>query len=270
MIKRKRGQRIRNFFCTLSSLRLRMNRVQALFALSNSTPLLASAAMSLSSWCEQSEAVDQVESFMSAGIFSNQSEPQCFSIMWMSRLRGDSVPITAPARTYRTPPRVLRSASRESTAGLGCSVPRRLACTWRTTRGKMVETSSVPSASSSKIEDAACTRVIPFPGFRRRESRERLGSLFRYRRDSAASTSSIGSVHKWARDPPVGACDELAVCDGSSRVDAGRHETMFRSMFVQDGGLLTPRDWTYGCRRKRTRDGHNQCNSQSGSNALIN
>jgi hypothetical protein len=129
MMKGKRGQRIRNFFRTLSSLRLRIDRAQALFAVSNSTPLLASVAMSLSSWCEQSDAVDQVESFISAGIFSNQSEPQCLSIMWMSRLRGDSVPITAPARTYRTPPRVPRSASRESTAGLGCSVQRRLACT---------------------------------------------------------------------------------------------------------------------------------------------
>jgi hypothetical protein len=94
----------------------------------------------------------------------------------------------------------------------------------------MVETSSVPSASSSKIEDAACTRVIPFPGFRRRESRERLGSLFRYRRDSAASTSSIGSVHKRARVPPMGSCDELTVCDGPGCADAGGYETTFWSM----------------------------------------
>jgi hypothetical protein len=95
-----------------------------------------------------------------------------------------------------------------------------------------VETSSVLSASSSKIEAAACTRVIPFLGFRRKESREQLGSLFRYRRDSAASTSSIGSVHKRARDSPARACDKLVVCDRSSCVGSSRYKKMFWFMFV--------------------------------------
>jgi hypothetical protein len=100
------------------------------------------------------------------------------------------------------------------------------------------------------MEAAACTRVIPFPGFRRKESRERSESRFRYRQDSEASTSSIGSAHKQARDSTVGACDEVAVCAGLSCVDVGRFKMMFWFIFVQDRGSLTPRGSTNGSRRK--------------------
>jgi hypothetical protein len=123
---------------------------------------------------------------------------------------------------------VPRNASNESTTGSGWSVQRRWACTYRTTREVIVEASSGPSASSCKTRAAACTRVIPLPGVRRKESRELLGSFFRCRRDKFASTSSTGSAHKRAKESLAGALGNLTVPDGeASCADAGEYETMF-------------------------------------------
>ena len=96
-----------------------------------------------------------------------------------------------------------------------------------TTREVIAGASSEPSVSSCKTRATACTRVILLLGVRRKESREQLGSFFRYQRDKFASASSAGSTYKRAKGSLAGAFGNLPVPNKASYADAREYKTMF-------------------------------------------